>query len=191
MPISSDIRLEGHAIVSADGMIADAAGEVPPALRNEADWKQYQAALDHVVLVVTGRRGHERFPNPGRRRLVLTRSVTLPTADTDDPLATLWNPAHLGFSEILAALGVTAGTVAITGVFDYFLVGYTHFQLSESNRLVMPGGTPCFAGGHPRHVLAGQGLLPGRPELIDPEAMVTSTLWSRPPPSLDSEPANS
>lgn len=174
------IEIEGHAIVSADGMIADGSGEVPSALRNDADWRQYQAALDRAVLVVTGRRGHERHPNPGRRRLVLTRSVTELTPDPRDPRSTLWNPAHSGFAATLDALGVSTGLVAITGVFDLFVDDYARFLLSESNALVLPGGTPCFAAGHPRTVLAQAGLRPGRPELIDPGAAVTSTLWSRP-----------
>ncbi len=171
--------IEGHAIVSADGMIADAAGEYPAALRNDADWRLYQAALDRAAVVVVGRRGHERFPNPGRRRLVLTRSVERLADDPNDQRATLWNPAGLPLREALAEMGVDDGIVAITGVFDRFVGDYDRFALSESHRLLIPGGTPCFAGGHPRVVLAAAGLKPETVELIDPDAMVTTTLWAR------------
>ena len=68
----TSVIVEGHAIVSVDGMIAAADGSMPPALRNEADWRIFQAALDAAVLVVLGRLGHERNPNPGRKRLVLS-----------------------------------------------------------------------------------------------------------------------
>jgi hypothetical protein len=180
------LRFEGHAIVSADGMIADAVGDVPPSLRNDADWKQYQAALDAAVLVVTGRRGHERNPNPGRRRLVLTRSVPASAPDPRDPLATLWNPAGMALDAVLAQLAITSGVVAVTGVFGFFLARLDSFLLSEAHRLVLLGGTPCFAAGHPRVVLAEAGMRPEEVRLIDPAAMVTSTRWV-----LDSARANS
>jgi hypothetical protein len=171
------LSFEGHAIVSADGMIADAAGEVPPALRNDADWRQYQSALDKAVLVATGRVGHRRYPNPGRRRLVLTRAVEALTPDPEDPLATLWNPAGLSLGDVLESLGVKAGNIAITGLFDVFQPHLTAFQLSEQHRLVLPGGIPCFTGGHPRAVLTALGMRPASVELIDGPALVTSTRW--------------
>ena len=172
------LTIEGHAIVSADGMIADAAGEYPPALKNEVDWAQYQAALDRSALVVLGRRGHERHPNPGRRRLVLTHRVARLAPDPNDARATLWNPATLSLREAVAALGIETGIIAITGVFDLFVADYDGFALSESHKLVL-AGRPCFAGGHPRTVLAQAGLKPVSVELIDPVAMVTTTVWSR------------
>ena len=174
------LNFEGHAIVSADGMIADATGEVPPNLRNAADWRQYQAALDASVLVVTGRRGHERFPNPGRPRLVLTRSVAALAPDPADPLATFWNPAGAPLEWALERIGIADGTIAVTGIFDFFLPMLTGFLLSESHRLVLPGGRPCFPEGHPRAVLAARGFRPAAVELIDPDAMVTSTRWVSP-----------
>ena len=173
------LSIEGHAIVSVDGMIADAAGEIPPALHNEADWAQYMRALDAASIVVTGRRGHERFPNPGWRRLVLTRSVQRIAPDPNDPRATFWNPADLPLAEVVAELGVADGVVAITGVFGMFVASYDSFLLSESHRLVLPGGTPCFGFGHPRDVLTHAGLAPVRTDVIDPAAMVTTTLWRR------------
>jgi len=171
------ISVEGHAIVSAEGMIADAAGEYPAALRNDADWGLYQAALDRAAVVVVGRRGHERFPNPGRRRLVLTRGVARLADDPRDRRATLWNPAGVGLREALGEIGVADGIVAITGVFAHFVGDYDRFALSESHRLLIPGGTPCFAGGHPRVVLADAGLAPATVDLIDADAMVTTTMW--------------
>jgi hypothetical protein len=173
------LNVEGHAIVSTDGMIADAEGAYPMALRNDADWRQYQAALDRSALVVIGRRGHERHPNPGRRRLVLTRAVAALAADANDANATFWNPAGLAFHDALSELGIARGTVAITGVFDLFLPLYTSFVLSERHDLLLPGGTPCFAAGHPRTVLPAAKLHPAGVDIIDPEAMVTTTLWRR------------
>lgn len=171
--------IEGHAIVSADGMIADGAGAYPAALRNEADWALYQAALDRAAVVVLGRRGHERHANPGRRRLVITRKVERLGHDPGDARATYWNPGGLTLVEALDELGLADGIVAISGIFDLFIADYDRFILSESHGLLIPDGTPCFAAGHPRAVLAKAGLHPAGVELIDPDTMVTTTRWER------------
>jgi hypothetical protein len=174
------IAIEGHAIVSADGMIAAADGTMPDALRNEADWRLFQAALNRAALVVVGRLGHERHPNPGRRRLVMTSGVADAAPDPADPLATLWNPAGMAFGPMLDRLGVSSGTIAVTGgtrVFDYFLTRFTSFALSEVNPFVMPGGRSAFAGGHPRAVLAAAGLVPASVNQLD--ADVSLTYWVR------------
>ena len=179
------IQYEGHAIVSEDGMIADAAGDMPETLRSEADWQYFQAALDRAVLVVLGRKGHARHPNPGRRRLVLTASVAGLEPDSADPLATLWNPAGLPLDAALAQLGIVAGIVAVTGgtgTFDVFLPLYTRFVLAEVRGLSLSGGIPCFSKGHPRYVLPGAGLAARDMQLI--ERNVVQTTWERSPPAL-------
>lgn len=175
------VIVEGHAIVSVDGMIAAADGSMPPELRSDADWGLFQAALDAAALVVLGRLGHARHPNPGRRRLVLTRSVPTIAPDSADPLATLWNPAGISIADLLGDLGITQGTIAITGgtgTFDHFVPYYDRFVLSEVRRLDLPGGTPCFTKGHPRLVLPGAGLEARDMAVIDPG--VVQTQWARP-----------
>lgn len=177
------IVIEGHAIVSADGKIAGPDGTMPPGLVNVADWRLFQADLDRAALVVLGRIGHERHPNPGRRRLVLTRGVTGLELDAGDPLALRWNPDGADLARVLADLGIATGTVAVTGgraVFDHFLaVGYDRFMLSVAPELVIRDGLPCFSGGPPETVLAEAGLVAGRTDLIDPAAGVTRTIWRR------------
>ena len=172
------VRFEGHAIVSADGMIADAAGEMPAGLRNDADWAKFQAALDRAAIVVLGRKGHERHPNPGRRRLVLTRKADGLVAGGEN--AWFWNPKKLAVDDALAALGISDGVVAVTGgtgTYEVFLPLMTAFVLTEVNGLVLPGGTPTFPEGHPRLVLAAEGL---RPSVAEPLGDgVTLTRWSR------------
>ena len=176
------LRFEGHAIVSADGMIAVADGTVPAALRNDIDWRQFQAALDGSVLVVLGRLGHRNHPNPGRRRLVFTGSVEGLAADPADANATLFNPAGATLAAALASFGIAGGTIAVTGgtrIFEYFLPLYDRFSLAEVQELGLPGGRPCFVDRHPRAALSAAGLLPRRFELIDPPAKVTLTSWQR------------
>ena len=175
--------LVGHAIVSADGMIAAADGSMPATLRIEADWQRFQQALDRSVLVVLGRLGHRRHPNPGRPRLVLTGRVARLAVDPEDPDAVFWNPEGCSFAAALADLGIAFGDVAVAGgtrVFSLFASQYSRFALSEVHDLVLPDGRPCFAVGHPRTVLAAAGLRPGRRQPLDANGRATLTHWERP-----------
>ncbi len=182
-PAPATIDIEGHAIVSADGMIAEADGSMPQRLMNDADWRLFQAALDRAELVVLGRVGHQRHPNPGRRRLVLTRSVTGLVVDPADRCAHFWNPEHVTFNHVVDLLGMTGGTVAVTGgtgVFDHFLgIGYARFVLSTARPVAIPQGRPCFGSGTPAMVLGRHGLRVSAETLIDPQANVTMAIWQR------------
>jgi hypothetical protein len=176
------VTVEGHAIVSADGMIADAHGEMPPVMRNEADWRFFQAALDRAALVVLGRLGHQRHPNPRRQRLVLTRSVAGLERDARDPRAHLWNPVGVTIDVVLERLGVEQGVLAVTGgtgAFDIFLPLFDVFVLAEVSGLRLPGGTPCFSGAPPGEALAAAGLIAGEAVMLDWSASLTQTVWRR------------
>src|SRR5436305_7962636 len=61
-------RIEGLAIVSADGMIADARGIQPDALKLEADQRFFHARLDEATALVHGRNSGEGGPHMARRR---------------------------------------------------------------------------------------------------------------------------
>src|SRR5689334_17828614 len=54
------IRIEGYAIVSADGMIANADGQMPASLIFPADQLFFTRALDEAALIVHGRHSQER-----------------------------------------------------------------------------------------------------------------------------------
>jgi hypothetical protein len=178
------VEIVGHAIVSADGRIAAADGRTPPALHNAKDWTRFQAALDAAALVVLGRLGHERHPNPGRRRLVVTSRVA--ALDAADSLAIRWNPAALPFETVLARLGLVDGTVAVTGgrrVFDLFLPRFTRFELVTVAGVTLPDGIPCFSAGPPSEVLPAAGL--GLTAATPLDAGVTLAIWRRPTPPAD------
>jgi dihydrofolate reductase len=134
--LGSHHPIEGHAIVSADGMIATDGG-MPDALRIEADWTAFQGALDRSAAVILGRLGHERHPNSGRRRIVVsTRPGT-----TSEPLTTFWNPDLVSLADLVKRDGIQPGTLAVTGgtlVFDLFLGSYDRFVLSEVHGVVLP-----------------------------------------------------
>jgi hypothetical protein len=181
-------RFHGHAIVSADDRIADATGQTPASLRHEADWVLFQAALDAAAVAVLGRLGHEAYPNrKGRNRLVLSAAVSGVERRAD---AWWWNPVEVPLAQALAAAAPQGGIVAVPGgmrVFDLFLaVGYDEFHLSRVANVLVPDGTPLFsairAGGTADMLLAGSGLHPDAPEMLDPEAHLSLTVWRRPTP---------
>lgn len=172
------IEIAGHAIVSADGRIADRHRQMPDALRNDKDWTRFQTALDRAALVVLGRLGHEAHPNPGRRRLVVTSGV--PRLERIDELVTLWNPTGVDFRDVTVEFGIAEGTVAVTGgqqVFDYFLHRFTRFDLVTVDGALLPDGVPCFSSGWPDEALAQAGLRVRGREALDPG--VRLEVWRR------------
>ena len=71
------ISIEGYAIISADGMIADRNREMPPGLKIEADVRFFNHGLDTAAIIVHGRNSHEQqAESDSRRRLIVTDSVT-------------------------------------------------------------------------------------------------------------------
>jgi dihydrofolate reductase len=179
-------RIEGYAIVSADGMIADAAGVMPASIRNGADQKFLQAALDGAAAMVHGRHSHEGGPRAAqRRRLILTHHIASTAPDPSQPNALLWNPAGATFEQALAALGAPAGIVAIIGgtdVFGLFLPHYDAFHLTRAPASI-PGGRPVFPQTSPQNtpedILTAAGLQPTPRRDIDAAAGITLTTWER------------
>jgi hypothetical protein len=177
-------RIEGHAIVSRDDRIADAGGVMPPALRNEADWRLFQAALDQAAIVVLGRRSHMAAPNPaGRTRLVLSSGVAGIERRND---AWWWNPQDVNAAEALARAASGGGTAAVVGgrgVFDLFLaLGFDAFHLARAAQIALPGGVPVFSdvttGRAAGEVLAAAGLKAEPQRELDVSAGVTLVTWS-------------
>jgi hypothetical protein len=178
----------GHAIVSADDMIADANGATPPSLRNESDWARFQAALDRAAVTVLGRLGHEANPNlKGRNRLILSSSAHRVERRPD---AWWWNPAEAPLAEALAKAAPGGGIVAVPGglrVFDLFLgLGFDEFHLARVAGVRLPDGIPIFSAVRDGHtagaVLAAHGLRPDPPTMLDADAGVSLTVWRRPAP---------
>ena len=181
------MRVEGYVIVSADGMIADAAGVMPDSLHNDADQRFFQDGLDRAAILVHGRHSHEGGPRAARRkRLVLSRQVADVAPDPTWPNALLWNPTGLSVEQAAARLGVSDGTIAIIGgteVFSMFLPRYSQFHLSRAANAKIPGGRPVFAAvgpnNSPEDVLTQHGLKPGPRRDLDAAAGVSVVTWTR------------
>ena len=123
------LTIEGLAIVSADGMIADAAGVQPDALKLEADQRFFHEHLRAADVLVHGRNSGEGARRGARRRrIVLTRRVDGVARDPENALAVLWNPAGSPFEAACALLGIRGGRAAVIGgteVFGLFLPATT------------------------------------------------------------------
>jgi dihydrofolate reductase len=182
-------RIEGYAIVSADGMIADRDGVMPDLIRNDADQRFLQAEMDRAAAIVHGRHSHEGGPRAAKRkRIIVTRQVASVAPDRSQRNAVLWNPAGAPLEQALAALGTGDGPIAVIGgtvVFGLFLPLYDAFHLTCAANAHIPNGQPLFpqvgADATPADVLARHGLRAGPPRDIDAAAGITLVTWERSP----------
>lgn len=176
--------IDGYAIVSDNHCIADADGNMPECLKNEADWAYFQAALDAATLTVVGRKGHEANPNhKNRRRLILSRSVKTLEHRSD---GWWWNPAGHDWADVLQQVAPEGGAIAVPGgrdVFDLFLqLGYSSFHLARAEGTQVPAGTKLFSNLEsttPEQMLASHDLKPDPTAWLDQDGRISMTIWRR------------
>ena len=85
-----DSRIEGYAIVSEDGMLANAAGIMPDSLKFEADRQFFERTSSTGSMWWYMGATHEQQPRSYlRRRLILTRQVPSIAADPSTKCAVL------------------------------------------------------------------------------------------------------
>lgn len=180
-------RIEGYAIVSEDGMLANSAGVMPDSLKIKADQEFFERGLDGVDVVVHGRHSHEHQRHSDlRRRLILTHKIAALALDPSNKKALFWNPAGVSLEQAMAVLGVPTGSVGVIGgteVFGLFLDKYDIFHLSRVSAVHLPGGRPVFPevpAKTPEEVLTRHGLRPGQQQLLDAEKAVALVEWYRP-----------
>jgi len=180
-------RVEGYAIVSEDGMLANSAGLMPQSLKFEADQAFFERGLDGVDVVVHGRHSREQQRRSDlRRRLILTRRVAAISSDPNNNNALFWNPAGGTLEQALAVLGVRDAGVAVIGgteVFGMFLDRYSVFFLTRAPGVRLPGGRPVFPevpARTPEDVLARHGLEPGPRQVLDAVRALAVVGWHRP-----------
>ena len=178
--------IEGLAIVSADGMIADATGVQPAALKLEADQRFFHERLRGADVLVHGRNSGEGGSSEAarRRRIVLTRQISGVARDPENGPRVLWNPAGSTFEAACTLLGIRSGRAAVIGgteVFGLFLPSYGIFHLSRTGT-TLPDGRPVFPGVpevSPEAMLARHGLKPDTMRVLGRSADLTLTTWRR------------
>lgn len=180
------IEIEGLAIVSADGMIANAAGVQPAGLLLDADQRFFRERLRSAAILVHGRNSREGGTGTaGHPRVILSRRIGGVVHDPHSASAVLWNPEAAPFEAACALAGVRSGRAAVIGgteVFGLFLGRYVVFHLSRTGAIRLPGGRPVFPGVphvSPETMLARSGLKPETTRVLDPSLDLTVTAWRR------------
>jgi len=179
------IRIFGYAIISVEGIIADANGRMPVALIIDSDHSFFQASLARAQAVVHGRNSAEGGPTADQRhRVILTNTIDAVSCVSSSPRVLLWNPNGGSFAQVLESLPLEEGIIAIIGgtaVFDLFLtIGYDAFFLSRAVHAHVRGGRPVFSkipGQSPQQILTDHGLFLRREQNLDDK--VTLEEWTR------------
>jgi dihydrofolate reductase len=175
-------RIEGYAIISRNGMIANADGSFPSALKIDADQRFFRAAVRRADAIAHGRNsGPEVSP---RKRVILTRRIASLETDSASTATILWNPAGAALADACKHLQIgPADTMAVLGgtdVFGLFLgIGYDTFFLS-CTAVDLPGGRPVFPGaGQPQEELSRHGLVLHARQPLDTEGQIVLETWKR------------
>jgi dihydrofolate reductase len=180
------LRFEGCAIVSADGMLADASGNQPPELIVEADQRFFEQKLDTADVIVHGRNSYEGQRNsPSRKRVIATRRIAAVEPDQKNRNAVRWNPSGASIEDAVAQLGLREGLVAVIGgtkIFDLFLDRFDVFWQTRAARVKLPGGVPAFSGipqSTLEDILHGHGLAHAETRMLDADRDVALVKWAR------------
>lgn len=141
-------RFQGYAVVSADGLMADADGRMPDQLKFDADWDYFQSALDRADVTLIGRATHEAAPNvKKRRRLVFSSRVQGILRDDE---TTFWaDPMKTDANAVLTEMAGPGADVAVVGgqgVFDWVLSkpGFSSFHISLAHHVRLGSGRHIF-----------------------------------------------
>jgi hypothetical protein len=172
VPMSYPCSIEGFAIVSEDGMPANAAGIKPDSLKFEADRQFFERELDGSVWWCIG----ATLMSNSRVRICATIDPDPPSpVHRGRPVqrkGAVLEPGRCFVPASLAALGAPDGRVGIIGgtdVFGVFLDRYNVFHLSRVPDVRLPGGRPVFPEvptRTPEEVLGCRGR--GRRRTLDP-----------------------
>ena len=179
----SPVQIEAYAIVSEDGMLVDAQGNMLPSLRIDADQQFFASGLNAADIVV---QGQEKLAHSATcRRIIVTGSIpgVAPVPSNDSEVN--WNPEGAPFEKAMALFAAPNRSVAEIGgpcVFEFLLGLYDVFYLSRVTKFRLPGGWPIFRGVSartPEAVLADRGLDNPEHEGVDTAHGLTITAWQR------------
>ena len=181
--ISPKWEIHGYAIVCMKDCIADADGQLPDDLHNEADWAYFQAELDEAAAVLVGRKSHEATPNPHQRLRIIMSSRVEALERKED--GWWWNPAAVDLENLLKRVAPSGGKIAVPGgrgPFDYFLVsGFTAFHLSRAEHVAIEDGptlfSACRSDKSAEDLLYEAGLRASSTSVLDPVGPVSLQIW--------------
>lgn len=177
-------KVAGYAIVSREGMIANADGSFPEGIKIDADQAFFHGGLRKAAAIANGKHSNEGGPESAARlRLILTRKIASLKPDPRNPKALLWNPKGASLEEAWARLGAEGDVLAVVGgtdVFGLFLEwGYDDFFLSRAQASV-PDGRPVFPGGlAPEEALKRHGMALKETRVLDEASGTVMEHWVR------------
>lgn len=177
-------KVVGYAIVSREGMIANADGSFPEGIKIDADQKFFHGSLRRASAIANGKHSNEGGPDSfARPRLILTRKIASLAPHSRNPKALLWNPKGASLEEAWKRLGAPGDVLAVVGgteVFGLFLeLGYDDFFLSRADASV-PYGRPVFPGGlTPEKALKRGGMTLKETHVLDQASNTTVEHWAR------------
>lgn len=178
------VEICAYAIASDDDRIANAKGELPPELMNDADWRYFQEELDRCDFTLLGRLSHEAASNLRKRKRIIMSSRVVGLEKRAD--GWWWNARNMEWAAVAAELLPQGGRVGVPGgqaAFDYFLPLMSAFHLSRAHRVTLPGGRGLFAsverGETAESVLRHAGFAADPAIVIDKAAGVDLTVWRR------------
>ncbi len=179
-------HVEGYAIISEDGMLADSHRIMPASLQIEADQRFFEQGLNGVDVVVHGRHSQEQQSRSlERNRIILTRRVPALAPHPANPKALLWNPTGAPFADALKSFGIENAKVGVIGgaeVFQLFLLQYDVFWLTRAPGVKLPGGRPVFPevpALKPEDILEAHGLVAGPAKVLDAARDLSVVGWTR------------
>ena|ERR1700761_6288675 len=183
--------IEGYAIVSEDGMLANADRQMPDSLKFKADQEFFEHELDRADVVVHGRHSQEQFrQSPLRQRLILTTRVPSIAPHPSNERALFWNPAGASFDDALTAFRQPTARIAVIGgtdVFGLFLELFDAFHLTKAPGVWLPGGRPVFPQvpiDPPEQVLAKHGFRADATRVLDATKHLILITWRRISPAV-------
>lgn len=163
------MMFHGLAVVSADFFLAQHKNHLASEWASAEDFRHLQKVLDKAHGCVMGRVTHDLHPNiKGRRRIVLTRSITAECITNHHTL--FINPLTHDKTDFLEKIGNHSGgdRLCILGGADIYRFwlenhGYTCFDLTIEHNITFGAGIPLFPCqvGHrtdPRDVLGASGM---------------------------------
>lgn len=178
--------IEGYAIVSEDGMLADARRVMPDTLIFEADQRFFEQGLDRIDVVVHGRHSQERQARSHLRlRIIVTRRVSGIAPHPSNKKALLWNPLGASLEQALDAIGKPDASIGVIGgpdTFALFLDTFDVFYLTRAPAVYLPGGRPVFPevpARSPEDVLSSHGMIADAPTMLDAAKGLAVVGWRR------------
>ena len=119
----------GYAIISRDCFIADATGNMPNGIKNDADWRYFQSELDNSDLLLIGRKSFINFQNIKRNRLIPTSKIKDIEIEKND--LCFFNPKNILIKDAVKVFLPETKKIAVVGGSKVYELVFNSIQFNE------------------------------------------------------------